>query len=84
MRVGLQVGDDRGRLASAVVETGWTAPPPVGARWFCCRRAGLAATVTVVEWAGLDGEPDAWVVMSGDQGMPGHLVDRHRFAPGHH
>lgn len=84
MIYGLHVQSDSGYGAVIQVELGWTAPPPVGATWSCCRRDDMpSAEVIGHDWAGFDGDPDVWVLMSGDRRLVGHLIDRHGFAPIH-
>lgn len=82
MIAGLHVRDDRGSGAVLVTKIGWPTPPPVGAEWSCCRHPDIPlARVTSVEWAGLDGDPDAWVAMAGEPRLINHLIDRHAFVP---
>jgi len=82
MYAGLHVEDDEGHSAVLVATLGWSVPPPVGASWSCCRRADVAtAEVLGVEWAGLEGDPDAWVLMHGDPMLVRHLTGVHGFDP---
>ena len=82
MRAGLHVEDAEGHGAVLVAKMGWSVPPPVGARWSCCRRGDMpTAEVVGVEWAGLEGEADAWVQMNADRRLVGHLTSAHGFDP---
>jgi hypothetical protein len=82
MLVGLHVETVDGEGATLWTKIGWTVPPPDGAAWSCCRRTDYAtAEVVGVEWAGLDGDADVWVILKGDARLVGHLIDKHDFSP---
>jgi hypothetical protein len=82
MLVGLHVEAADGTGATSRMKIGWTTPPPDGAAWSCCRRTDMpTATVVGVEWAGIDPDPDVWVMLAADVRLVGHLVSTHDFAP---
>ena len=80
MRVGLIAQDkDTDQRLAVVTDIAWAAPPPAGALWSCCALEALYAKVEIVYWAGIDGQPDVYVVLEVTGSHLSHLGNEHGF-----